>query len=63
MKNYLIFFRDEENNITQKIYVRATTYHFIISAAKKYLGITEQCYFDFMDYGQSKKTGIPFISI
>lgn len=63
MKNYLIYFRDESLKVTHQIYVRAKNRNNIIEAAKRYLKIEDYYGYDYMDYGQSKKKGIPFISI
>lgn len=63
MQNYLIYFRDESLKVTHQIYVRAKNRNNIIEAAKRYLKIEDYYGYDYMDYGQSKKKGIPFISI
>lgn len=63
MKNFLIYFRNNNLEVTHKIYVRARNSHNIVEAAKKILDISEYYCYDYIDYGQSKKKNISLIII
>lgn len=63
MKNFLICFRNDNLEVTHKIYVRAKNNQNIIKVAKDYLGLEKSYGYDYMDYGQSRKLNIPLIII
>lgn len=63
MTNYLICFRNDNLEVTHRIYVRASDPHKIRSAAKQYFNLDPTLDSDYMDYGQSRKKGIPLITI
>ena len=63
MKNYLIYFRNKRLEVTHRLYVVATNENNIVESAKRHLKLSDYYIHDWMDVGQSKKKGIPSISI
>lgn len=65
MQNYLIYFRNKSLEVTHKLYVRAENKNHVVESAKQYFRLSKRDYYlhDYMDLGQSKKKGIPLISV